>query len=333
MIGFTRRTGLSLLLLLGLLASTVSFAQEAPEEEPEGPAVAAVVNGDPVYVGEVDAGVTDTLKLRQLNREGLEHARAGMLRDIINKRLIEQALEKQGGYVDSAAIDKAMKKLESNLKNKRMTLENFAAQRNVRPETARHELGWPMIWNKYLERNLADELELYFNEHHKDLDGTTVRASHILLRPETAKETKAQVLERAEKIREQIESKKLTFAEAAEKYSIGPSRHQGGDLGFVPRYGVMAEDFSKAAFALDKGEISQPVTTNFGTHLITVTDIKPGSRQWTEIIPQIQSLASKQMFDKLAAEQRATAKIEYTGKSAYFKAGTEDLVMPKGAKP
>ncbi len=176
MIGFTRRTGLSLLLSFSLLASTASLAQEAPEEEPEGPAVAAVVNGDPVYVGEVDAGVTDTLKLRQLNREGLEHARADMLRDIISKRLIEQALEKQGGYVDSAAIDKEMKNLESRLRSKRKTLESFAAERNVSAETARHELGWPKIWSKYLERNLADELERYFNEHHKDLDGTTVRA-------------------------------------------------------------------------------------------------------------------------------------------------------------
>ena len=148
------------------------------------------------------------------------------------------------------------------------------------------------------------------------------------MRAESAKETKSQILQRAEKIRQEIESKKITFAQAAEKYSAGPSRRQEGDLGFFPRYGVMAEDFCKAAFALEKGELSRPVTTNFGTHLILATDVKPGNKQWTEVIPQIQTLASKQLFNKLASEQHETAKIEFTGNSAYFKPGTDELVLP-----
>ncbi len=325
----TRRRCLTIGLALGLLARAAGlWAQEKPAAKAETPPVAATVNGESIYIGEIEAGMTDILKLRQVNREGIEHARAGMLRDIINKRLIEQALDKEGSYIERSVVEKQMRKLESRLKDSRTTLEQFAVARGVVPDTARHEIIWPLIWNKYIERHLADALEGYFNEHRKDLDGTQVRASHILLRAESAKETKSQILQRAEKIRQEIESKKITFAQAAEKYSAGPSRRQEGDLGFFPRYGVMAEDFCKAAFALEKGELSRPVTTNFGTHLILATDVKPGNKQWTEVIPQIQTLASKQLFNKLASEQHETAKIEFTGNSAYFKPGTDELVLP-----
>ena len=71
----------------------------------------------------------------------------------------------------------------------------------------------------------------------------------------------------------------MTFADAAEKYSAGPSRAKGGDLGFIPRHGIMVEPFARAAFVLAKGEISPPMATVFGIHLITVTDVKPGDEK------------------------------------------------------
>lgn len=342
MCGLTRRNCLTLGLALGMLAGApYSFAQEDKATKAETPpaaaapaalpipAVAATVNGENVYLGEIEAGLSDVLKLRHVNPEGIEHARAGLLRDIINKRLIEQSLVKDESYLSPAVVDREMHKLESRMKDNRTTLEQFAAARGVTPAVARHEISWPLVWNKYLEKHLADALEGFFKEHHKDLDGTQVRASHILLRAVGARETKSQLLRRAEKLRADIEAKKVTFEEAAEKYSAGPSRRKGGDLGFFPRYGVMAEGFSKAAFALEKGELSQPVTTNFGTHLIRATDVKPGNVQWTEVVPQIKALASKQLFDELAREQLETAKIEFTGKAAYFKPGTDELVLPK----
>jgi parvulin-like peptidyl-prolyl isomerase len=330
MSGFARSTCLILSLAIGLPALTESSQARQEGAAPQAPAavVAAVVNGESIYVAEVDAGLADLLKLRPLNGDELARARAGVLRQLINQRLIEQSLAKQRGYLDRTEVDKQVQALESRLKSQHTPLEEAAARRGVGRETLRHEIVWPLVWNKYLERHLADQLEGYFNEHRRELDGTQLRVSHILLRPETANQSQSQVVQRAEKIREQIESKKLTFAEAAEQYSIGPSRQHGGDLGFLPRYGVMTDDFCQAAFALKKGELSRPVTTSFGTHLLSVTDVKPGSRQWTDVIPQIRTLASKQEFEKLAKEGRAAAKIDFTGKTAYFKPDSEELVVP-----
>jgi peptidyl-prolyl cis-trans isomerase C len=91
---------------------------------------------------------------------------------------------------------------------------------------------------------------------------TQVRASHILV------STK----EEAEKIRAEILAGK-NFAEAAQEYSMCPSGEEGGDLGYFSR-GQMVPEFDKAAFSLPVGELSQPVKTKFGWHLIVVTDRK-----------------------------------------------------------
>lgn len=87
-----------------------------------------------------------------------------------------------------------------------------------------------------------------------------VRASHILV------DTK----EEAEKLREEILAGK-DFGHSAKKNSKCPSGHQGGDLGFFKK-GAMVKEFENAAFSLPVNEVSQPVQTQFGWHLILVTD-------------------------------------------------------------
>jgi parvulin-like peptidyl-prolyl isomerase len=91
----------------------------------------------------------------------------------------------------------------------------------------------------------------------------------------------------------------------------------------------MAEPFSAALFKLKKGEVSPPVSTPFGTHLITVTDVKPGSRQWTEMIPQLRPLVGVKLLIDMAEKERATAKLEFTGLTPYLKPGTQELVRAK----
>ncbi len=94
-----------------------------------------------------------------------------------------------------------------------------------------------------------------------NLDVTEVRASHILVktRPE------------AVKIRKEIVNGDISFEDAAEKYSLCPSAVNGGDLGYFKR-GQMVQPFSDVAFDLKVGQISDPVGTKFGWHLIKVVD-------------------------------------------------------------
>jgi len=87
-----------------------------------------------------------------------------------------------------------------------------------------------------------------------------VRASHILV------DTEAEAL----KIKADIEADKITFADAAMRYSKCPSKRNGGDLGFFGR-GQMVKPFETAVFTLPLNTVSDPVRTQFGYHLIVVT--------------------------------------------------------------
>jgi len=105
--------------------------------------------------------------------------------------------------------------------------------------------------------------ELYNNNKEiKMSQAKEVRASHILV----------QSKEQANKVREEILAGK-DFAEAAKEYSSCPSGKQGGDLGYFGR-GAMVPEFEKAAFELPVNQVSEPVKTQFGWHLLLVTDRK-----------------------------------------------------------
>jgi parvulin-like peptidyl-prolyl isomerase len=127
-----------------------------------------------------------------------------------------------------------------------------------------------------------------------------------------------------------VVSGKLSFAEAAEKHSAGPSRHRGGDLGFIARYGPMVEAFSRAAFALQLDEVSRPVITSFGVHLIKCTDVQPGKQTWSDVRNRLEPAAIAEMLTTLSAELAKDAQIEYTGAMPYFNPATKKLVLPVG---
>lgn len=88
---------------------------------------------------------------------------------------------------------------------------------------------------------------------------TYVRASHLLVKTE----------EEAAKLREEILAGK-DFAEVAAQVSLCPSGRDGGDLGFFGK-GQMVREFEDACFSMEVGEISNPIKTQFGYHLIKLT--------------------------------------------------------------
>lgn len=88
-----------------------------------------------------------------------------------------------------------------------------------------------------------------------------IRASHILVDNE----------EHARQLKLKIERGEAEFEELARKHSTGPSSEDGGDLGFFGR-GDMVKPFERKAYELEEGEISEPVQTKFGWHLIRKDD-------------------------------------------------------------
>ena len=95
-----------------------------------------------------------------------------------------------------------------------------------------------------------------------------VKASHILVKTESR--TDEEALKRIKEIQEKIND--TNFADIAKKYSEGPSNISGGNLGYFEK-GMMVPEFEKEAFNLEIDDVSEPVKTTFGYHLIKVFDI------------------------------------------------------------
>lgn len=122
------------------------------------------------------------------------------------------------------------------------------------------------------------------------------RIRHILIAvPENADEkTRQQALAKAREIRQRLLAGE-DFAKLAREYSDDPgSKAKGGDLGFVRR-GVLEKHFEKVAFSLPEGEISEPVETPFGYHIIQVTEIRPAKiKPFEAVKPQILEAVRRQ---------------------------------------
>ena len=93
------------------------------------------------------------------------------------------------------------------------------------------------------------------------MEFTQVKASHILVSTE----------EEAKNLKEGIEKGTITFEDAAQEFSLCPSGQNGGDLGYFGR-GMMVKEFEDASFEGKVGEVTNPVKTQFGWHLIKVVD-------------------------------------------------------------
>jgi parvulin-like peptidyl-prolyl isomerase len=107
-----------------------------------------------------------------------------------------------------------------------------------------------------------------------------------------------------------LRSRELTFGEAAKRFSSGPSRDAGGEIGWISRREPMPEPFSRAAFALSINQVSEPVETTFGWHLICCLEIKPGQKRWTDVRPELELAATEYLFNWIADQQRPKAKVE-----------------------
>jgi len=125
-----------------------------------------------------------------------------------------------------------------------------------------------------------DVIQSYYGEHKSDYASPkTVEARHILFKLETGADdqTVAAAKARAEAVLDLIR-KGADFAEMAKKHSEGPSKTNGGHLGTFRKEDMVAP-FSEKAFSMQAGEVSEPVQTQFGWHLIKVEKVNPASEQ------------------------------------------------------
>jgi parvulin-like peptidyl-prolyl isomerase len=298
----------------GVAIAAVLLLPVADSIAADGPDVVARVGDEAITADEVERAMRAGLRGRKPSDESRPGLEAAALELVIGQRLIDRAVRREKLAPSDGQVDAAMSKIRSRALARHATFAEYLQEAGHTEASLRRQTTWRWGWRNYLAKHLTDERrQKYFEAHRREWDGTEVRVRHILLKVEepAGPAQVAAAVERAVELRMRIADGQTTFAEAAMKYSAGPSAAQGGDLGFIPRRGQMVEEFSRAAFALAKGQLSGPVVTAFGVHLIECTDESPGELTWQDVRRDLEPLVIQELFDEIVAEERKNAAIEY----------------------
>jgi parvulin-like peptidyl-prolyl isomerase len=229
---------------------------------------------------------------------------------LIDRQLVLRMLQQQGQTATTADVDLAMRRWEEQRRELGAELDAIYQQRPTLREEMRAEFHWTLSWQRLLDAYRTDRnLERFFEQHRADYDGRRLRVAQILWRVEDA-EALPRLEKLAQEVRREVLDGQLTFADAARRHSQSPSAAEGGELGWIERRDPMPEDFSRAAFQLEAGEISPPVTTTLGLHLIQCQEIEPGERGWSDVRPQLEQGFARFLFRWAAEKGRDGARIE-----------------------
>lgn len=333
------------MLLAVCIAIAVKLAPAGEQNKPqaaESDRILATVNGRPIHERHVRREIGQVIAADKLPADDAIRARltARTLELLIDRRVIMDALihdkraasdadVKREVDRERATLDRIRKAIgEQRPPDQKRPADKTPPLQTVSEDDLRADIQWRLSWRKLCETELGDAaLAAYFEKHRRHFDGTQVRVSHILLAIPAAVDTAAvesrtrETLEKAAKLRQRIAAKELTFADAAKQFSDGPSKTDGGDIGFITRHGEQTEAFAAAAFALDIGEISPPTRTPHGVHLIYCTEIKPGDKKLADVLDPVRTAATKELFRAWSDRERPKARIEYA----------EDSVKPTPA--
>jgi peptidyl-prolyl cis-trans isomerase C len=278
-----KKLGCFWVLVLALaLASINSLALAGDKQSPEGKV--ATVNGVEISQKEFDKAMRGFQA--QMSKTGrstgpaeLEKIREQMLDNLIAEELLYQESQRKGVKVDPKAINEqfeGMKKRfsgEEEFKNwlSSMDLSEASFKSRLERNLAIRELVDSQFGEKITVSD--EEIKAYYDSNQDSFKKPEqVKASHILIKvePKADESQKAGARKKLETVQAKLQEGE-EFDALAKEYSEGPSSTNGGDLGYFGR-GRMVKPFEDAAFALKPGEVSGIVETQFGYHLIKVTD-------------------------------------------------------------
>jgi len=296
-------------------AAACALASEQPAADDQ--VVVATVGGEPVFAREVQRLLQRATQGQQVDPAVLPLVRAQVLSEVVDRRLVLAYARRTKSGPSESEIDAAVAEFRARITAQGGSLEAYLTEESLTEADLRRRITWSLVWKRYRTKYVTQErLAAHFEAHRREFDGTEVSVSHVLLRPGADASPGAidRLVERAQAIRAEIASGKLSFADAARKHSAAPSAAEGGRLGFIARRGPMVESFSRAAFALEVGQVSPPVTTRFGVHLIRCDEIRPGRKQLADVRDEVEAALARELFDRLARFEQKQTPVELNGK-------------------
>ena len=243
---------------------------------------------------------------------------------LINTRLLTQFLNENRVVVEPAQVDRVIDEQRRTLSEGGSSLESALADSGLTIDQVRKTIANTLQWGNYSDKMATDKVLTDYMKANPDVFADTrVKASQIQINADenaTPAEKKA-AHEKLAAIKKDILAGKITFADAANKYSEDPANKEqpsGGDLKWFTRK-KFSEPFAAAAFALKKGEISDPVETEWGVHLIQVTDRRDGKMPTLEMVKEkAKALFQVDEQNRIVDMMRKKAKIDIKPMPADF---------------
>ena len=295
-------------------------AKPVPETLPE---VVARVNGESVTKGDFETFIAQ-MEMNARSRVPAERRNEiyrNALDRLVDLKLLTQEAKSRGVKGDEQEVASQIEGIRGRFPSEEEFKKALAAQ-NITPEKLREDLLTQTGVNKMMEAETsaappvtdADVKDFYDKNPEEFKTKEQVRASHILFKTEGEDEAaKKKTRATAEAVLKQAKGGK-DFAALAKEHSTDGSASQGGDLGFFGKE-QMVPEFSNAAFALQPGQISELVESQFGFHIIKVTERKaPEPVVLDTVAPQVKQYLTQQRQQERAQafikQLRTKAKIE-----------------------
>ncbi len=270
-----------------------------------------------------------------------------VVNELIVKTLLDEEIKKRGIKISNKDTEDAIKDIIDKVGSKEQ-LDNILKQNGITSAQFKKEIA-EQVKIKKLAEQLGDssvsdaDAKKYYDQHIERFKyPEQIKASHILIAANrkdleelvkaenegiSESDLKAKVdakikekKEKAEKILAQLKKDPSQFAKIAKEKSEDPgSAINGGDLGFFPK-GKMVPEFEKAAFAIKPNTLSEVIQTQYGYHIIYVTDRKaagqePFDKVQNDIKEYLQNQKQVEMVDNLVESLKKNAKIEFVDPS------------------
>lgn len=318
-----------------LLALPAAAQQSPPPPQPPQAApvnsVAATVNGQPIYETAIQRGLDRVPPARRTE------ARGEIVEFLIDNTLLDQYLQQMQIAVAPKDVDGRIDQIKQEIAKQKQTYEKVLQELRLTEAELRTQITSDLRWDKFvLQQATEQNLRALFDGNKEMFDGSMVRARHILLTPrvgdaQAGEQAKAQLLAwraqiekqaadqlaklppQADKLSQEQARGKLVedaFAALAKEKSACPSREKGGDVSWFFRAGSMVEPFAKAAFALKPYQMSDPVKTQFGYHLILCVETRAGKAvKFEDVKDEVREVYAERLRESVCARLRQTAKI------------------------
>ncbi len=298
-----------------LILLTVLLAAPAPRVLDR---VAAVVNGDPVTLSELQERAGLEWRHVQSMQPGQERdqARVRVLRAALEQVVSERLLEAQAKELSVEATDAQVDAAIDDIKRKNQLndeqLDRALDEQGLDRSSFRRQLKRDIEAFRILEMKVKTRIKVtdedvrsWYQAHPNEFAGEErVRARHIFL-PVPAGATPAQ--EAAVRAQGEIIRNRLLagedFATVARQVSKGPSAAEGGDLGYLKR-GTIQPELEKVVFSLQENQISGLIRTKPGFHIIKVEERKAAGRQPFDAVKD-------SIRDRLVGERVETQRSQY----------------------